>query len=264
MIKDIISKEGICALLDCPSRFRIEIFEELASTNTYTKERAARGEEEGFVAVANGQSGGRGRLDRSYFSPSGCGIYMSVLLRPHVKADSVSLITPAAAVAASLAIEAVSHRETQIKWVNDILMDGKKVCGILCEAAYSSGGEVDSVVCGVGINVYRPLDGFPADIEDIATSVCGENSVSQGIRNAIIAEFLSRFTAYIDKLEEKNFLEYYRQHSAVVGQPIKIIRGRESADACAVGIDDNCRLIVKYPNGECGVIDSGEVSIRLA
>lgn len=263
MAKDNISKEGICALLDCPSRFRIEIFDEIESTNTYVKQRAAAGESDGLVVISEGQSGGRGRLGRSFFSPIGSGIYMSVLLRPSCSVDNMSLITPAAAVAASHAIEAVSHNATQIKWVNDILMDGKKVCGILCEASLH-GGEIGSVVCGVGINVYRPKEGFPCEIEDIAASVFDEKSVSQGIRNAIIAEFLKRFTEYTDNLEEKSFLEYYRQRSAVVSQQIKIIKGAESTDATAVGIDDQCRLTVRYQSGEIGVIDSGEVSIRLA
>ena len=129
-------------------------FEELDSTNSYLKEMAAKGAQEGTIIIANRQSAGRGRLGRSFFSPEEKGIYMSILLRPDISLERAVLITSMAAVAVAEAIEQVSGIQTKIKWVNDIFLNKKKVCGILTEAGIDAEtGTLEYAVLGIGVNV---------------------------------------------------------------------------------------------------------------
>ena len=146
---------------------------EIDSTNRYLKELAATGAPEGTVVIANKQSAGRGRLGRSFFSPEEKGIYMSILLRPEIELERAVLITSMAAVAVARAVERVSTIPAQIKWVNDIFINRKKVCGILTEAGINTEkGSLDYAVLGIGVNVGSME--FPAELKEIATSVSNE------------------------------------------------------------------------------------------
>ena len=160
---DVISVKGIKKYLK--SDLDIEVYKEVTSTNTMLKERGSQGAKEGQVIIANMQTAGRGRIGRTFHSPSDTGIYMSILLRPTdlIPQDAVK-ITTLAAVCACEAIENVSGKSAAIKWVNDIFMDGLKVCGILTEAAMSlESGNLDYVVLGIGLNAYEPEGGFPEE-----------------------------------------------------------------------------------------------------
>ena len=151
----------------------IQVFSELDSTNQYLKELAKEGAKAGTVIIANKQSAGRGRLGRSFFSPEGTGIYMSILLRPEMELQKSVRITSMAAVAVARAIERVSGIEAKIKWVNDIFLNGKKVCGILTESGINAiTGTLEYAVLGIGINVGTIQ--FPEELKDIATSICNE------------------------------------------------------------------------------------------
>ena len=147
---DALSAEGIFRRLKNRS-LRIEYLPVAGSTNTLAKERAAAGEPEGLVIAAGEQTAGRGRMGRSFYSPAGTGLYMSLLLRPKCTAAECALLTGAAAVAAAESVEALTGRRTAIKWVNDVLLEGRKICGILTETALDPGsGRPDWAVVGIG------------------------------------------------------------------------------------------------------------------
>ena len=161
---DILSSQGVEKYLEpvCAS-IEMEILPAVGSTNDYLREKALKGQKEGFTVLAGEQTGGRGRTGRSFYSPADTGIYMSLLLRPENCSPAVAVkFTTMAAVAACRAIEKVSQKKAQIKWVNDVYIEDKKVCGILTEGAVSlEKGSLEYVILGVGINVYPPRGGFP-------------------------------------------------------------------------------------------------------
>lgn len=258
---DVLSVHGIRSYLssEC-SCLRPEVFVTVDSTNNVCREKASHGEEEGYVAVAGAQTSGRGRRGRSFYSPAGSGIYMSILLRPDGFTEEQLLkITTMAAVAVSDSIEKVSGKKAGIKWVNDILIDGKKVCGILSEAAYRADGSLDCVIVGIGINAYPPAGGFPAGISDTACSVFDYQS--PGLKNELAAEVLNLFMHYYKSGED--FTGEYRKNCVVPGSEISVIRPDKSVKAYALGLDDDLGLIVRYEDGTEDVLRSGEINIRL-
>ena len=157
--------ETIKKYINCESE--IILLDEIDSTNNFLKQKAESGEKSGTVIIAKRQTGGKGRLGRSFFSPQG-GMYLSILLRPQISAEKSLFITTAAAVAVCRAIEKVSNKKSGIKWVNDVFIDNKKVCGILTEASldFETGGLYYAVV-GIGVNLYYPKNSFPNDIKSI-------------------------------------------------------------------------------------------------
>lgn len=241
----------------------ILIFEELDSTNRYLKERAAKGEAEGTVVIAESQSAGRGRLGRSFFSPGEKGIYMSVLLKPELSMEQSVRITSMAAVAVAGAIERVSGIRAQIKWVNDIFLNRKKVCGILAEAGMNyEKAMLDYVVLGIGVNVGCME--FPEELKQIATSV--SNECRQDISRAeLIAEILNELEYWYPSLQDGSFLEESKERSILLGQEIRVL---DAASACgfymahALDLDDMGHLLIER-DGERQLLHSGEISIRL-
>ena len=150
----------------------MEVRETVNSTSSVLREMAAKGAPEGLVIVAEEQTAGKGRLGRSFYSPRGHGVYFSILLRPGVKAEDTTLITSAAAVAAARAIESVFGVHVGIKWVNDLMLNGKKVCGILTEATFGAGSSVaESAILGIGINISTPAAGFPGELAGVAAAL---------------------------------------------------------------------------------------------
>ena len=223
------------------------------STNTDAKELYEKMNKPVLV-VAEEQTAGRGRLDRKFFSPRGSGIYMSLSFNPDKYFDNIQLITPFAAVAVVQAIEKLCRVNCGIKWVNDVFINNKKVCGILTQINFKD-GKCDFVTVGVGINVHKIK--FPEELENIATSI--ENETEEIIsRNDIISEFVNLFMNG-DKAEEK--LALYRKKSIILGRKIKVFYGEEVFDAVAESIDENANLVVRTENG-IKTINAGEVSIR--
>jgi len=242
-----LSAEKIAALcgLD-PST--ISVFDSLPSTNTYLSALAREGEHEGRIILAEEQTAGRGRLGRQFFSPKGSGIYLSVLLRPRVL-DPGRLTTLSAVVVAS-AIERIYDIKVGIKWVNDLLFDGKKLCGILAEGA---GREF--AVLGIGINVTRQA--FPPELADIATSL--EDIWGKVIdRNVLVAEILKGF----ENAEPEGFshMEEYRRRSLTLGKKVSVLGQDEILEILA--IEDDGALLARGEDGQVRRISSGEVSIR--
>ncbi len=261
-ISDVISAQGIEKYLASQEGvFHIEVHKQVTSTNDFIKNLKAS---EGRVIVAQEQTGGKGRLGRSFYSPEGTGIYFSLLLTPTIPIDEATAVTAAAAVAVAEAMEKLAGKEVQIKWVNDIYINDKKVCGILTEGVFDmENRRLGQVILGIGINLMEPLEGFPSELIPSAGGVFKEGEAPKDSKNLLIAEVLLRFWSYYKNLQDKNFLTGYRQRSMVTGKDILIIRGQETPrKAKALDIDENFHLIVEREDGEIEHLSSGEVSIR--
>ena len=261
---DFVSEIGVRRYL-APSvpLARFVALDETGSTNSDARELAVQGAPEWTVVVANSQSAGRGRFGRSFFSPKDVGVYLSLILRPDsICSYAAQRVTTKAAVAACRAIETVSSRRAEIKWVNDVLLDGKKVCGILTEASLGLETDVfDYVALGVGINAYPPFEGYPADLSSIVTSVY-DRRVGDG-RNRLVAEFLNAFyTLYCT--DDHVWRDEYRARSCALGREGEVRTPSGVRLARALDVDEECRLIVEYESGERAALASGEVSIRMS
>ncbi len=244
--------------------FDIKVYKVVDSTNSMLKKEAESGALEGSVIVAEEQTKGKGRKGRSFYSPKNTGIYMSLLLRPKISAYQSLSITTCAAVAVSQAIEMNSDKKTKIKWVNDIFIEDKKVSGILTEASIDlESGGLKYAILGIGINVFSPTTGFPEDLEDISTSIYSKEESLGDRRSKLIADILEIFMAYYKDIENKPFLNEYKNRSLVLGKEVYVIKSKENVkQAIALDIDEDFHLKVKYANGEIEYLNSGEVSIR--
>ncbi len=259
---DILSAQGIQKYLRPEiAGMDISVLPEAASTNTIVREMANAGRGEGFAVLANSQTAGRGRFGRSFFSPEDTGVYMSLLLRPeNYTAEQAVRITTMAAVAMCEAIEAVSEEEAAIKWVNDIFVRGRKVCGILTEGAFDiESGMMEYSVLGLGVNVYEPEEGFPKALRDVAGAVF--QTRRSDVKNRLASEFLNRFYGYYKAEDKAGYVEKYRRRSFVIGRTVTVASANQKKSAVVLGIDDKCRLIVKYGDGKVARCSSGEISI---
>lgn len=260
---DILSAQGIQKYLEPVCRgLKLAVFPTLESTNTLVREKAAVGTPEGYTVVANTQTRGRGRSGRSFYSPADTGIYLSLLLRPHHYSSIQAVrLTTMAAVAACEAIETVSSQKAMIKWVNDIYVAGKKVCGILTEASFGlEDGYLEYAVLGVGINVTPPAGGFPSELKEIAAALF-DHPQSDG-KNRLAAEFLNRFMTHYSSPRSNAYIEDYRSRSLVIGKEIQVLLPDRTRKALALDVDQECRLLVEYADGKREYLTSGEVSIK--
>lgn len=259
---DMISEVLIKKHLDHEFDFiKVIVEHEVTSTITVLKELAEKGEPEGTVLIAQRQTAGKGRQGRSFFSPKNMGLYLSILLRPKFTAEQSLFITTAAAVATAKAIEAVSDKKAEIKWVNDVYVDNKKVCGILTEASidFESGG-LQYAVLGIGVNVKEPEGGFPDELKDIATALYKGDPPEQ-TRSKLAAEIISSFFEFYQNLEDKAFMQEYRERSFLTGRDIVFTMGNQSTSGTVIGIDDDARLVVRLEDGTEERYMTGEVSL---
>ena len=234
---------------------------ETDSTNTYAKNLAKDGYPEGTVVIADRQTMGRGRLGRSFYSPVGSGIYMSIILKPEGNIQDTLLITTAAAVAVSQAIEKITDKKTGIKWVNDVYVQKKKVCGILCEGCFKKDSPVlEYAILGIGINISKPDIPFPDDIKNIAGYLL-END-DNNVKESITEEVIKNFFEYYKNISEKPHLDIYRKKNILLNKPVNIIRCDEiTGEGVCMGIDDNFNILIQTGN-EISEISSGEVSVK--
>lgn len=249
--------------------YDIRLFDEVTSTNTLLKNMALEGASDGLVLIADSQTGGKGRLGRSFFSPSGTGLYISVLLRPaDMELQNALSFTTIAAVAACRAIEEVglSRDEVKIKWVNDIYVHDRKCVGILTESSVDAKtGKLAFAVMGIGFNVYEPEGGFPEEIREIAGALFPSGSKqNDDLRNQLAASFLNHFYAEVSRAETKEYVNEYRARSMVIGKPIYVLSPAtgERTAATVLDITDDCALVVQYEDGKVQELSTGEVSIR--
>ena len=261
---DIVSIQGIKPFLSPQSKLyaeNIKIYKTLESTNKTAKEMAVAGAEHGTVIIADSQTKGRGRYSRSYFSPSG-GLYMSIILHPEVlNFENPTSVTAFAAVAVCEAIESISEKTPKIKWVNDILIDGKKVCGILTEAVTDfESGSLDWIVLGIGINVYIKTEDFPDDLQTSATSIF-PNEKMFGVRNKLSAEIINRILGYDITPREAEIFRKYKNRLAMLGNQVTVIQNKIEYKAAVIDIDAAGHLVVKNENGEIITVSSGEIRV---
>ena len=237
------------------------LYESTDSTNLRCKAMAEDGAPEGTLVIAEHQTAGRGRLGRSFFSPADTGLYMSLLLRPEVPPEEALLITTCAAVCVSEAIEVLSGRSAGIKWVNDIYLDNRKVCGILTEAAFSQDGSaLRYAVLGIGVNVATPEGNFPPELTHIAASVFG--CPGEDMRPRLAAEIVNRFMTYYPRLTDRAFYPSYRDRLFLRGKPVQILWGSETGSGICLDVDRDFRLLVQGDDGTVKAVSSGEVSVK--
>ncbi|MBQ8623254.1 MAG: biotin--[Oscillospiraceae bacterium] len=241
--------------------YKIYEYDSLESTNTLLFERAKQGEKDKTVVIARSQTGGRGRRGKSFYSPKGTGLYMSVLMRKGVLLDSLNYLTPAVAVACVHAIERVCGKTCGIKWVNDIYIEGKKAAGILTETKCDfEKGILNYAVIGIGINLTAPKGGFPDEIKNTASAIFDE--CDEALRLALLQEVLLELDEILADFNPNRFMDEYKQRSILDGKQIEIITNDGTLPATAICIDDEARLIIKTSQGVLA-LSSGEVSVKL-
>ena len=255
-MNNMLDAREIASLLpDGLAGIDIRVFQTIDSTNNYAKRLILDGAAPGTAILAESQTAGRGRRGRSFYSPAGSGLYISVILRPKIDAvDDIQLLTAAAAVAVCLAIDRLKPDSgAQIKWVNDIFIGGKKVCGILSEAV-SAGYRIAGTVVGIGVNCTT--DAFPPELRDIACSLGGDIS-----RNALAAGIIAELLPLAEKLRSPELIAKYRRRSYTLGRRIAFERGGRTVFATADSINDNGNLVVREPDGTLTVLFSGEATL---
>jgi len=260
---DKLSAEGIYSLLQSRNPVEIMYVEQIDSTNREAKQLALSGAPHGTVVVAGEQTSGRGRQGRVFFSPHGTGIYMSLILRLDVPSTLALRITALAAVAVCRAIEQYSSRIAAIKWVNDVYLDGLKVCGILTEGISGfESGRIESIVVGIGVNFAPPAEGFPQEISGIATSLFPQITPTGITRNHVCAAIIDQFFALLPHLQSPEIIDEYRNRSIVIGRRVKVIRLENEYEADVEDITDNGSLSVRLDDGSTEFLSSGEISLR--
>lgn len=238
-------------------------FDSIDSTNTYLAALAKNGAPHGTVVIADTQTAGRGRMGRSFHSPSGMGLYMSVLLRPDCLPCELMHLTCACAVAACDAIEHSVGIRPGIKWTNDLVFEKRKLAGILTELSIGKSGALSYAIVGIGINCCQTPDDFPSDLRSTATSLL-QITEKTANRALLAAKLIESMLKMSDSLfsEKEEMMRTYRRDCITIGCPVSILRADRVSHATAVDMDDNGALIVAYPDGTIETVNSGEVSVR--
>ena len=244
---------------------KLVCFESIDSTNAYLKRVASQGVVDGTVAVADEQTGGRGRRGRSFQSPAGKGIYLSVLLRPPVEPNHLLPITGFVAVAMCNAVERVTGVRPQIKWANDLVLGKRKLCGILTELSMEGeSGALQYVIIGIGINVAHTREDFAGELENIATSLeleVGAPVARAALAAAMIEELDALYQALL-RHKMQPYLDTYRCDCLTIGQQVQLLWEDVHEKVLATGVDADLGLEVLRQNGAKDVIRTGEVSVR--
>ncbi|MBR2894963.1 MAG: biotin--[Oscillospiraceae bacterium] len=256
---EVLTEEQIRQFLavDCP---RLDCLNEIDSTNSYLKREALHGAPHGMVAVANRQSAGRGRKGRSFQSPPGKGLYLSVLLRPELPGEALMSATGMAAVAVSRAIERISGAKTGIKWTNDLILGGRKLCGILAETVLI--GDTIALILGIGINVHHRKEDFDDEIAEMATSLDVEGfPVERSVLAAAVIEEVYRLTNVLGG-DIGDYVNEYRNRCVTLGREARLLWTEEQEHVFALDVDEQFGLIVQRKNGTLFTVRTGEVSVR--
>ena len=252
-----------CLTPDYPWSDRFCYVEETGSTNDDLKALAKQGAPHGTVLMAGRQTSGHGRMGRSFHSPEGSGIYMSILLRPDCSPAELMHLTCATAVAMCDAVEEATGLRPGIKWTNDLVCGKQKLGGILTELGLTPKGMVDYAIIGIGINCTQQPEEFAEDIRSIAGSLA--MVTGQEISTAAVAAaMMTALHAMSCTLLSGKFamLRQYRKDCMTLGQDISILRGEEVRHGHALDLDDEGALIVRLADGSVETVNSGEVSVR--
>ncbi len=259
ILSDMITKQGIrMYLLPQNDKYNILVYDTVDSTNNYGKKLISNGSKEETIIIANEQTKGRGRMGREFFSPANTGVYMSFVIFPNRHVSLLGTLTTKVCVAICRVIETIKDCKAEIKWVNDIYVDKKKVCGILTEAVTDfESGTVEAIVIGIGLNVSTNSRDFPDELSLVAGSI---NPLSVS-RNAIVAKIINEVMAiYIDG-DDKLLMEEYRGRCFLIDKEITYYRNGVSCTGKAVDINEMGNLVIEKENGEIDILNSGEVTL---
>ena len=261
---DLLSEAAIVPLLsEALKGHRVIAHKTIDSTNLEAKRIVNEDPTFEGVILSEEQTKGRGRLGRVFYSPSESGLYMSLVLRPVADLDNATLITTAAAVAVCQAIETLTGKKPQIKWVNDIFLDGRKVCGILTEGIMDMESRtIGTIILGIGLNFREPETDFPDEIQSIAGTLFDKKNAAV-TRNQMVAEILNHFYLLYPDLVKRSYLDEYRKRCFVLGEQVTFPQGNETIEAKAIAIDNDGGLVVALPNGKTKILTFGEISIKI-
>ena len=240
-----------------PALTAVEVYDELDSTNARAITLARAGTPGVALVLSDSQSRGRGRVSRSFYSPRGSGIYLTLLTRPMVAPSLLARLTPLAAVAAAEAIEDVTGVAVGVKWVNDLWLGEKKITGILTEGAFHPDGTPDYAVIGIGINVGRMT--FPADLAEHASSIANEIGTDPD-RDALTLALIDRLLVRLEDFPGGDFLRAYQARSVLDGRDVTVSRGEETFSARVLGIAPDGALRLRLVGGEERTLSSGEIA----
>ena len=248
---DHLSQSAIAVLLT--DSIPVYVYDTVDSTLSEAKRRYAGGEKR-FMIAADTQTAGRGRRGRQFFSPKGTGLYLTLAMPLSCAVETAPSITAYAAVCVCRAIEQLTGKQARIKWVNDVFMDGKKVCGILTEASTSlESGMIETVFIGIGVNVN------PCEVPDELKDIVGFVDPGKPIRNRLAANITNELLRYDENKD--SFLDEYRKRSLTIGRRVQCAVGSESFPATAIGIDTLGGLMVQLDTGETRTLHSGEAKL---
>jgi BirA family transcriptional regulator, biotin operon repressor / biotin---[acetyl-CoA-carboxylase] ligase len=242
----------------------LKFFEQVDSTNLYAKRIAEGGFEDGTVIMADEQLNGRGRMGRTWASPKGKGIWMTIMLKPKISPADASKVTLLTACAVCKAIEEISGLYTQIKWPNDIVLNGKKLCGILTEMSAEI-DEINYLIIGIGVNVNIDLEDFPHELQAIATSIKiekGDMIIRKELAAAIINNFERYYKGFIMTGSIKDYINEYKERSAILGKEVRVTSSTLELQGTVVDISEEGQLQLELCDGSIKEIISGEVSVR--
>ncbi len=248
---------------DHPWHSHIHYFHTLPSTNDYAKVLSSQGAPEGTAVIAGSQSAGRGRMGRSFHAPEGLGLYLSLILRPGCEPGRLMHLTCAAAVAACNAVEQCAGIRPQIKWINDLILQNKKLGGILTELSVNSKtGLVDWAVIGIGINCLHRSQDFPPELQSIATSLlsAGCSVTPASLATALLEQLFTINSELLTKKAE--LMDTYRQDCLTVGRDVILAQGEARTPVTVLDVDCDGGLVVRFPDGAVSTVCSGEISIR--
>lgn len=238
----------------------IVILNEVDSTNNYAKNLALNNAENGTVVISDYQTAGKGRMGRTFFSPKGTGLYVSIITRPDINILSAQLITSCTAVAVSKTLETLCGQDTKIKWVNDVFLNERKICGILTEASMRfEEKKLDYAVIGIGINI-RTSESLPDELKPVITSIEEETGIIVD-RNILCSELLNNLEKYICNIETREFIDEYKKRLFTFGKLVEVTENNVKKIGTAIGIDENASLIVRFQDGEEMIVNSGEARI---
>ncbi len=244
-----------------PWASRVSVLEVAASTNTLLKTQTLQGAPEGTAIFADRQTGGRGRMGRTFQSPGGMGIYLSVLLRPNCPPQELMHLTCAVAVAAADAVEETCGFRPGIKWINDLVVDGKKLGGILTELVLNpKTGLAEGAVIGIGLNCRQRAADFDESIRSMACSV--EMVTGKPLDREALAAALVNALWSMELSDKAGIMARYRQDCITLGKEVSILRGDSVGHGKTIALDDNGGLLVEFSDGHRETVNSGEVSIR--
>jgi len=262
---NLLTLESIALFLNHPEMIKfVNVYKSLPSTNTFAKACASKNAPHNSVIIAETQTNGRGRLGRTFYSPSKTGLYFSIILRPDISIDQSLFITIAASLAIADAIESVSGIPLQIKWVNDLYFKNLKVAGILTEASTNcETGLIDYIVLGIGINLFQPESGvFPDALKNIAGSLL-DTAQGENLRSHLAAELINRLSTLDFTCSHTKIMQNYRERSLLIGKYVRAFTPTFELFGTVIDFNEQGHLLLETTDHQIHTFSSGEVSIRL-